>query len=291
VRRETSLRDSFHFPLFHSSTCNSPAEARSTCDDIVDSAPSCPRLSVPAPTSNSSDFDNDMVPPHTTPPPLARLAALPVALPHLHCRDSSTRLVLTYPLHPLPSIAPTAGDTSYAPQRTRSTPQSHSHQLGHIESPSFATVDAAPPPVPMLWYSPYLLHCLTRASLRDSFHLFFAVQPATQPLRRVHLQRHRRRCSITPPTSRCQHPMARLRRRYSTTSSGRCEPTTPTMSFTPSAFLPQPYIFHHHLHLITTFAIIFHLHRRCFCNHHDSSPPLPSTRLHPQPSILLTHHP
>jgi len=67
VRRKTSLRDSFHFPLFHSSTCNLPAEARSTCDDIVDSAPSCLRLSVPAPTSNSPDFHNGMAPPHTTP--------------------------------------------------------------------------------------------------------------------------------------------------------------------------------------------------------------------------------
>ena len=45
--------------------------------------------------------------------------------------------------------------------------------------------------------------------------------------------------------------LPRLRRRYGATSTGRHDPKTPTMSFTPSAWLPQPYVLRHHLHLIT----------------------------------------
>ena len=45
-------------PSFYFLTCNSPTEARSSCDDIVESAPPCPYLSVPishpmAPTSTT----------------------------------------------------------------------------------------------------------------------------------------------------------------------------------------------------------------------------------------------
>jgi hypothetical protein len=73
VRRGMSLRDSFAF--FLRSTCNSPAEARSTCVDIVDGAPSRRRLSVPTPLPNGLDFDEDTAPPQVVaagPPPPRR---------------------------------------------------------------------------------------------------------------------------------------------------------------------------------------------------------------------------
>jgi len=61
VRRETSLRDSFHSPLFHCSTCNSPTEARSTCESATTSstvlhhapASRCPPQHPTAPTSTT----------------------------------------------------------------------------------------------------------------------------------------------------------------------------------------------------------------------------------------------
>jgi len=80
VHHETSLRNSFHSPLFHCSTCNSPTEARSTCDNIVDCAPSCPRLSVPTPTPNGPDFNDNTAPPQ-------RQAAALVANAHMAADD------------------------------------------------------------------------------------------------------------------------------------------------------------------------------------------------------------
>jgi len=72
VHREMSLHDSFHF--FFAVQPNSPTEARSTCDDLVYGAPSCPHLSVPIPTPNGPNFDEDAAPPQVVAasPPLSR---------------------------------------------------------------------------------------------------------------------------------------------------------------------------------------------------------------------------
>src|SRR5271168_3428360 len=100
VRRETSLRDSFHFLLFCHSTCNSPTEARSTCNDIVDGASSRLRLSVPATTPNSPDFDGDTVPPEVVAAPPrrpSRPGVVATALNSPHHLHLVTTVVLSPP--------------------------------------------------------------------------------------------------------------------------------------------------------------------------------------------------
>ena len=82
----------------------------------------------------------------------------------------------------------------------------------------------------------------------------------------------RPRLSVPTPNG---HPMAPISTKIRCHLKWSLRAHYPHESLTPSAFLSQPYIFHHHLHHITAVVIICHLHLCCLCNHHDPLPPLP----------------
>ena len=72
MRHEMSLHDSFHF-FFAVQPATHPLRPGPTCDNIIDGAPSCPRLSVPTSTHDGPDFDEDTAPPQVvaaSPPPM-----------------------------------------------------------------------------------------------------------------------------------------------------------------------------------------------------------------------------
>jgi hypothetical protein len=109
-------------------------------------------------------------------------------------------------------------------------------------------------------------------SLRDSFHCS-DIQPATHLLRPGPTATTSSTALHHAPASRCQHPMAPISTKILCHLKWSLRAHYPHESFTPSAFLSQPYMFHHHLHRITAVVIICHLCLCCLCNHHD--PPLP----------------